>query len=89
MTGPQEGYVELARIEAFEDGMTLADVSTDMPVRWLRFTVEGAQVDASWIYFDEVLAFGTLTPPTDEERFSGIFQTGRANFIELKQDGAA
>jgi len=86
---PEAGYVELARIEAAPDGATLADVAVDMPVRWLRFTVEGAQTETPWLYFDEVIAYGETTPPTDETRFTGIYKSGRVDFIELKQDGAA
>ncbi len=88
--GPASGYVELARIEADPQGPTLADVTASTPIRWLRFTVEGGQKDdVSWIYLDEVLAYGSLTPPEDPDRFDGVFQTGRVNFIELKQNGAS
>ncbi len=88
--GPESGFVELARLAAAQDGATLADVAHATPVRWLRFTVTGAQEsDAAWIYFDEVLAYGSLTPPGDPDRFSGVFKTGRANYIELKQDGTS
>jgi len=87
--GPDAGFSELARIEAAPDGATLADVATDAPLRWLRFTVMGAQSAADWVYFDEVIAHGEQTPPADADRFTGIFRSGRADFIELKQDGSS
>ena len=88
MTGSAEGFIELARINAEPEGATLAEVPPETQARWLRFTVEGGQAtDVSWIYFDEVIAHGEMTPPGGADRFTGIFQTGRVNFLELKQDG--
>ena len=84
--GPETGYVELARFSAAEDGATLADVTNTTPMRWLRFTVESAQSpDAAFLYFAEVIAHGELTVPDDVDRFTGVFQTGRKNFVELVQ----
>jgi outer membrane protein OmpA-like peptidoglycan-associated protein len=84
--GPETGYVELARVSAAEVGATLADVTHDTPVRWLRFTVQGAQSpDAAFLYFTEVIAQGQNTVPDDPDRFTGVFQTGRKNFVELVQ----
>ncbi|MEZ5945873.1 MAG: OmpA family protein [Hyphomonas sp.] len=87
--GPDAGFVMLGMIEkAAVDGPTMTDVSSESPVRWLRFTVTSPQDPAaSWIYLDEVMAYGTLVPPEDEDRFSGIFQSGRADLIELHQTG--
>lgn len=88
--GPDAGYAPLATIDAAPDGETLAASAVGTPLRWLRFTVEGAQSpDAAWLYFTEVVAHGELTPPDDPDRFTGVFQTGRADLIELKQDGSS
>lgn len=88
--GPEAGYVPLAMIEAAPDGATMAPSAVSTPLRWLRFTVNGAQSpEAAWLYFTEVVAHGDMTPPDDPERFTGVFQSGRADFIELKQDGAS
>ncbi|MCA0870991.1 OmpA family protein [Seohaeicola saemankumensis] len=87
--GPDSGYSELARIMAAPDGQTLADIDPPGPVRWLRFTIEGAQTaEVPWLYVSEVVAQGAVTPPDDPERFTGVFQSGRKDFIELHQDGA-
>lgn len=89
--GPETGYVELARLTAASEGPTLANVAPDAPqVRWLRFTIEGGQTpDVPWIYFDEVLAYGAMTPPSGPDRFTGVFKVGRVNFVELVQDGGS
>ena len=85
----ETGFRELARIEAAADGPTLAGVD-GAAVRWLKFTIEGGQTpEVPWIYFDEVLAFGEMVSPEASDRFTGKFQTARANFVELKQDGAS
>lgn len=87
--GPDAGFVELTRFQAAADGVTLAEVTPDGPVRWLRFRVNGPiNPDAVWIYLNEVVAYGAVAAPDDGERFSGIFQSGRKDFIELHQDGA-
>lgn len=87
--GPDSGYHELARIMAAPEGQTLADITQDTPVRWLRFTVEGGQTaDVPWLYISEVIAQGAVTPPDDPDRFTGVFKTGRKDFVELKQDGS-
>ncbi len=86
--GPDQGYQDLVWFKAASDGVTLAEISPGMPIRWLRFMVEGPQTpEAAWVYFSEVIAHGTLTPPTDPDRFTGVFQSGRKDFIELHQDG--
>lgn len=86
--GPDGPWVDLVRFTAAPDGPTLAPVALPGPFRWLRFTIGGAQQpDAAWVYLDEVLAYGSLTPPGEPDRFTGVFQTGRKDFIELKQDG--
>lgn len=86
--GPDRGWVELARLRAAPEGPTLAEVAPGPPMRWLRFTVTDAiSPDATWIYFDEVIAHGAVAPPEDPDRFTGVFQSGRADFIELHQDG--
>ena len=88
--GPEDGFAVLAKIDAAPNGETLAPSAIATPVRWLRYTVNGAQsADASWIYLNEAVAHGSTTPPSDPDRFTGVFQSGRADFIELKQDGAA
>ncbi len=88
--GPEAGYVPMASLQAGPDGPTLAQSAIDTPVRWLRFTVNGPQTpDASWIYFTEVIAHGMVEAPQAADRFTGIFQSGRADFIELAQDGTA
>ena len=88
--GPDAGYIPLATIDAGPDGATMAPSAAEAPVRWLRFTVNTAQSpDASWLYFTEVVAHGEMTPPDDPERFTGVFQSGRVDFIELKQDGTS
>lgn len=87
--GPDTGYAPLASIDAAPEGPTLAPVAGDQPVRWLRFTVNGPQTaEAAWIYLTEVMAHGSLTAPEDPDRLTGIYQSGRADFIELHQDGA-
>jgi len=88
-TGSDDGYVEIARLEATPDGVTLADVADETPYRWLRFTIEGAQTETPWVYFTEVIAHGAQAAPAEEDRFTGVFKSGRADFIELKQDGGA
>lgn len=88
--GPESGYIPLATIDAAPDGATMAPSAAAVPLRWLRFTVNAAQSpEAAWLYFTEVVAHGELTPPDDPERFTGVFQSGRADFIELKQNGAS
>lgn len=89
-SGPEEGYAELARFEAAPEGPTLVAVAPGGPVRWLRFSVTGAQSpEAAWIYLDEVIARGEVTPPDAPDRFMGVFQSGRADFIELHQEGTS
>ncbi len=86
--GPETGYTAIATLVAAADGGTLTDVTQPGPFRWLRFTVQGAQSEtAAWIYLNEVIAQGTLDPPMGEDRFTGVFQTGRKDTLELKQDG--
>jgi len=87
--GPDSGFVALTKIEATPEGTTLAEVLPGAPLRWLRFTVTAAQAETAWVYFTEVVAHGTQTLPEAEDRFTGIFQSGRRNLIELKQDGAS
>lgn len=86
--GPAGGWRELARFSAAPDGASLVPVDPGAALRWLRFSVGGAQTpEAVWVYFDEVIAHGRLTPPDDPDRFDGVFRTARADFIELHQDG--
>jgi outer membrane protein OmpA-like peptidoglycan-associated protein len=88
--GPDAGFATLATLDAAPNGETLAPSAISTPVRWLRYTINGAQsADASWLYFNEAVAHGTTAPPSDPDRFTGVFQSGRVDFIELKQDGAA
>jgi outer membrane protein OmpA-like peptidoglycan-associated protein len=83
-----DGYRELARIDAAAEGETLAALKGEEPVRWLRFTVENSgNPEAAYVYLDELVAHGTLGPVAEEGRFSGVFQTGRVNYIRLAQDG--
>jgi len=88
--GPDAGFVPMATLQAGPDGATMAPSMIDTPVRWLRFNVDGPiGADAAWVYLTEVIAHGAVTPPAEEDRFTGIFQSGRADFIELKQDGTS
>lgn len=83
------GFTLIATIDPAADGETLAAVSVQTPVRWLRFTVERPQdAAATWIYFDEVIAHGAQTPP-EGERFTGVFQIRPREFVELRQTGAS
>lgn len=88
--GPDAGFMPMATVQAGPDGATMAESMIDTPVRWLRFSVDGPiGADAAWVYVTEVIAHGTVTPPSEDDRFNGIFQSGRADFIELKQDGTS
>jgi len=88
--GPEGGYVELAEFTAEEDGPTEVAVSTTGPVRWLRFTIVSPRnEEASWLYFDQVIARGSVTAPDDTDRFTGVFKTGRKDLVELHQDGSS
>ena len=88
--GPDAGFAPMATFQAGPEGATMALSAIETPVRWLRFTVDGPiGADAAWVYVAEAIAHGTVTPPADEGRFTGIFQSGRANLIELKQDGTS
>lgn len=87
--GPDSGYVPLATIVSAPEGPSLEPVSQAGPFRWLRFTVQSAQSEAAtWIYLDEVIAHGSLTAPSEPDRFTGIFRTGRKDLVELKQEGS-
>lgn len=90
--GSDEGrtgvYHPLAEITAAAEGTTLVDLPEHRTVRWLRFTVQDAHADdAAWWYVNEFIAQGGLTPPDDPDRFTGVYQTGRATHLELKQNG--
>jgi len=86
-------FRRLAVIEAAQEGDTLVDVSASQEaaqVRSLRFTIEGAHSpEAAFIYVSEFIAHGAMEPASDPERFTGVFSTGRATYVELKQDGDA
>ncbi|MEX0285903.1 MAG: OmpA family protein [Paracoccaceae bacterium] len=83
-------YTALATLIAEADGLSMTDVAQPGPYRWLRYTVQGAHSDtAAWIYLTEVVAHGTLTPPEEADRFTGVFQTGRKDSLELLQDGTS
>ena len=85
--GPTGGFSEIARLEAAAEGPTMVAVATAEPLRWLRFTVEGAQDPAAaFLYLDEVVAEGTVTPPGGD-RFAGVFSAGKFDLIELRQTG--
>ncbi|MCR9123248.1 MAG: OmpA family protein [Phyllobacteriaceae bacterium] len=88
--GPDSGFAPMAAFTAGPDGATMAESTIDTPVRWLRFSVGGPiGADAAWVYVAEAIAHGTVTPPDEDDRFTGIFQSGRADFIELRQDGTS
>lgn len=86
---PEAGFVALGAIDANEEGETLIEVSLEQEVRWLRFTIENNHGGAHWTYLDGVAAYGAQTPPTSDNRFTGVFQVGRNGLIELKQSGAS
>lgn len=88
-SGPAAGFRRIASFEAAEEGETIAAVTDAMPVRWLKFTIStnhGAQI---WTYVSDALARGRQAPPEKAPDFTGTFQTGRSDFVELKQDGGA
>jgi len=86
--GPDTGFRPLATFQAAAEGETVVQPRGEGKVRWLRFTIEGAQnEDANFLYLDELVAYGTLDPVEESGRFAGTFQTGRANFVRLAQNG--
>jgi outer membrane protein OmpA-like peptidoglycan-associated protein len=89
-SGPEAGYVPLAEFDARAEGLTTVAVSPAEPLRWLRFTVLNAQSpEAGFLYLTEVVAFGTQPPVDEPDRFTGIFQSGRKDLIELVQRGSS
>jgi outer membrane protein OmpA-like peptidoglycan-associated protein len=89
-TGPDAGYAEIARLRAAPEGRTLVAVAPGGPVRWLRFTVGGGQqADVSYVYLDGVVAQGAMGAADAPDRFTGAFQDGRADLIELRQDNGS
>ena len=87
--GPESGYVEIAAFAAEEDGETRADVDLEKPVRWLRLSVDTNYGNQYWTYLYEAFAFGEQQVDEAIADFSGVYQTRRADFVELKQDGSS
>lgn len=88
--GPAGAWRPLGDVTAGDEGATLVAVTDPQPVRWLRFTVvEPHAADAAWLYLAEVVAHGTPSLEPDAERFTGVFQTGRADVVDLTQTGAS
>ncbi len=88
---PRGGTFErLATVEAAPDGVTLTELSGSPEVQALRFTVEAAHsAEAAFWYVAEFVAQGAMSVPETEDRYTGVFATGRSTHIELKQDGIA
>lgn len=87
--GPDTGFGEIAAFSAAKDGETIADVDLTSPVRWLRFNIDSNYGNEFWTYFNEAIAFGTQEEANSPVDFNGVFQTGRADFLELKQEGTS
>lgn len=69
---------------------TLILPSTEMPVRWVRVTLEGGidiQRDKTFFEFSEIIGHGIQEPVPLSEQFGGKWK-GRGVLLELKQDGA-
>ncbi|GAB4306246.1 MAG: hypothetical protein Kow0058_18780 [Roseovarius sp.] len=78
----------LVAFDAAEEGPTMVAVSEPGPWRWLRYSVLGPRDPAaSWVYLDEVIAEGEMAFDEAPDRFSGVFQTGRKDSLELRQEG--
>ncbi|NNF58544.1 MAG: OmpA family protein [Rhodothermaceae bacterium] len=88
--GPDAGFVPLGTLTVDEAEETLLDVASETPAQWLRFTLrDGQDADAGFIYFDEVVAYGEQEAvPSDDGRFTGIYETPGRSYVELTQDGA-
>jgi hypothetical protein len=62
VTGPDEGYVPLASLEAAPDARTIVPVAHAGPVRWVRVTIDTDHGGGTWVYLDEVIALGEAEP---------------------------
>ncbi|MCA8886705.1 MAG: OmpA family protein [Hyphomonadaceae bacterium] len=99
---PDEGYVRLASFHVdpgIYDEKQLFPADAQLPVRWVRVTLEGRQVpdpdDYRGTAFTELFGYGTQAAiPLDEDQFTGRWLTGgggggeNGNRIELIQEGA-
>lgn len=85
--GPESGYSQLAAMEADQEGETQVDVSSQGPVRWLKVNISSNHGSEIWTYLNEISVFGAQSPSAKAD-FTGIFQTGRRDFVELKHVGS-
>lgn len=87
-TGPEDGFVSLAALEAEPDARPIVPVSHSEPVRWIRVTIESDHGGGTWVYLDEVIALGEMkSAASDDGRFTGVYQARGNVFYELVQEG--
>lgn len=69
---------------------TSIPASVEMPVRWVRVTLQGGidiQREKTYLEFSEIVGYGTQEAVPQAETFHGKWK-GRGVLLELQQDGA-